>query len=118
MKKFPIFLILFLTVLVSCSQNCDTIPNSFTSYSKAINIVKRSSFSIEDTVRTSKSSWIKNASFYSCDGKIGFLIITTKKEKYIFQNVPFYVWKNFKKADSFGIFYNQNIRGKYPLNIN
>lgn len=118
MKKKILLFILSLTFLVSCSQNCDSIPSSFSSYSKAISIVKSSSFSIEDSIKTTKSSWIRSASFYSCNDKTGFLIITTKKGGYIFQNVPFHVWKNFKKTSSFGTYYSQNIRGKYLLNLN
>jgi hypothetical protein len=99
------------------AQNCKTIPNSFNSYEQAVKAISNSTFSFTDKVNTSSSSWIRSATFKSCDGKTGFLIIGTDSNPYIHQNVPLSLWQSFKKASSFGSFYTKNLRGRYKLII-
>jgi hypothetical protein len=109
--------ILFL-IIVSCSGNCDSISKKFNSYDEAISLVRSTNFSVEEKVNTD-SSWIDSIEYYSCDEVSGYLILNTKKGgSYIHENVPIEVWNEFKNADSFGRFYNKNIKGNYYLNIN
>lgn len=96
-------------------QDCNKIPSTFSSYEKAKTFVKTSVFKIKETIDTSKSSWIRGAAFYSCDGQKGFLIIKTDKKDYIHQNVPIEIWREFKSATSFGSYYSNYIRGNYKL---
>lgn len=99
-------------------QSCKDLPKSFNSYSELKHKIKNSIFKIEDKVNCSRSSWISKASFHSCDGETGFFILATKNGKdYIHQDMPLKVWKQFKAADSFGSYYNRNIREKYQLKI-
>ena len=117
-SKIILTIVVFLFVLYSCrSQDCNQLPSSFKSYKEAVNKVKSSNFIIEEDLNTSKSSWIRGASYYSCDKVKGYLIIETDSREYIHQNVPIEVWKRFKKATSFGRFYNTNIKGNYRLEI-
>lgn len=111
--------LLIVLLIVSCSKkNCSNINSNFSSYNNAIEVVQNSSFAIEEKVDTD-SSWIDSIEYYSCDEVSGYLIVNTKKGKsYIHKNVPIQVWNEFKNADSFGMFYNQNIKGNYYLNIN
>ena len=105
-------------VFLSCSGNCNSISKKFSSYDEAISIVRSADFSIEEKVDTD-SSWIDSIEYYSCDGVKGFLIVNTKSgASYIHENMPKEVWNEFKNADSFGRFYNQNIKGNYYLEIN
>lgn len=116
MKK-TIF-ILILISLFSCnskSGNCSDLPPSFSSYNDAISSVESVDFKIEDEADTSKSSWIRSADFYSCDGDSGYLIISTDDHEYIHENLPVSVWEDFKNADSFGKFYNANIKNNYQM---
>ena len=114
--KLLISIIAFL--IISCSVNCDSLNKKFSSYNEAITLVRNTSFKIEEKVNTD-SSWIDSIEYYSCDELTGYLIVNTKKGKsYIHKNVPFQVWNEFKNADSFGRFYNQNIKGNYYLEIN
>ncbi len=110
---------IFFLFIVSCSKiDCSDINSNFTSYKNAIEVVQNTSFQIEEKVNTD-SSWIDSIEYYSCDEASGYLIINTKKGRsYIHENVPIQVWNEFKKADSFGRFYNQNIKGNYYLEIN
>ena len=105
-------------IAISCnSYNCDTLPKTFNSYEQALSIVKSSSFKYKDMVDTKKSTWIREASYYSCDEKTGFFIFLTDSKEYIHQNVPIEIWIEFKNADSYGKCYDLKIKGKYRLKI-
>lgn len=115
MKKIITFLIFI--IIASCGTNCEEIPNSFSNYNQAQNVVLSSNFKFTDKADVSNSSWITSAKYLSCDKATGFFIITTGNRTYIHQNLPLEVWEQFKKADSKGKFYNQNIKGKYQLEL-
>jgi hypothetical protein len=108
----------FLISFYSCnlySQGCKELPTNFSSYSEAVKKVKNADFLIKESINTSKSSWIRGLSYYSCDGKNGFLIMKTDKKEYIHENVPFQIWTDLKKASSFGSSYNEKVRYIYRL---
>lgn len=112
-----ITILLFSILFPSFYNDCEKIPASFNSYSSAINIVNNTQFKIEESIRTYKSSWIVKASYYSCDEVKGFFILETKDEEYIHQDVPVKVWKEFKNAESYGKYYNANIKENYNLKL-
>lgn len=100
------------------AQNCKDIPSSFASYTQAEKTIRRTEFVYVDQISIPESSWIKGATYYSCDGKIGFFLIKTDKGKsYLFQGMSIAVWRDFKAAKSHGVFYNEKIRNKYRLNL-
>jgi hypothetical protein len=114
MKKLKYIFILFLSL--SCkSQNCETLNENFSSYEVALKSIKATNFNVSEKLNTSKSIWIKGAEYYSCDEKQGYLLILTAKKTYIHSNVPIETWYDFKKAESFGRFYNSRIKGRYQL---
>lgn len=118
MKKLIqyLFVIGVLLTLISCNTiSCNELPTTFNNYEQALSEIKTTDFPFEDSVDTSRSSFIKSASFYSCDSKVGYLIIGIRNTEYIYQNVPISVWEEFKEAESFGRFYNENIKGNYQL---
>ena len=82
-KLFFTFILSQSLFFISCSQktSCDQLSNHFTTYDKAVVEIKSAHFKIEESVNTSKSSWIKNASYYSCDGQQGFFILETSKKE-------------------------------------
>ena len=113
-----LFILLLSVSLYSCSaQDCKNIPTIFSSYQQAKTLIRKSKFVFVDKVNTDKSSWVRSAKFYSCDGKTGFFIIVTDKQEYTHESLPVETWNNFKLANSFGQFYNQNIKNRYQLNI-
>lgn len=121
MYKFLITLSVCLVLILSaCSQktNCEQLPTKFSSYKEASNKIKEANFKLFDKVNTLKSSWINGASYYSCDGTIGYFILLAKGKEYIHKGVPKSVWIAFKNSESFGSYYNKNIRDKYILYIN
>ena len=120
MKKLIqyLFLIGILLTLISCNNlSCNELPTPFNNYEQALSEIKTTEFSFEDSLDTSRSSFIESASFYSCDSKVGYLIIGIRNTEYIYQNVPISVWEEFKEADSFGSFYNSNIKDNWRLGV-
>ena len=99
----------------SSSLTCNEIPKTFTSYNEAIQQVRSKRYKIQESVNTNKSSWIRGAEFYSCDGSVGYFILGTDKRDYIHERLPLSVWQSFREADSFGEFYNTHIRGRYRM---
>jgi len=116
-KLLKIYILFFsFAFTISCNgQNCNEINTEFDSYQSALEIIKSSEFKISDKCDTSKSSWIYNAEYFSCDEENGFLLLTTKTKTYIHKNVPIKIWNEFKKAESFGSFYSGNIKNRYQL---
>ena len=111
-----IFICFLVFAFFSCSgQPCEKLQQKFSTYSEALSKIERANFSFSDNVNTSKSSWIKNARFYSCNNLDGYFILETSKKNYIFQGLPIEVWEDFKNAESFGSYYNTFIRGRYKL---
>lgn len=112
------FIFSILAIGISCGdKDCSLLNESFDDYENALQAIKSSDFKFSDDCDTSKSSWIYDAEFYSCDGKTGYLIIETKSKKYIHSGVPIGTWNEFKNADSFGKYYNRNLKGRYRLTL-
>ncbi len=117
MKKTLCFVLLLL-VFTSCNnQNCtDTNNKKFSSYSEAKQYLQTFDFQLGEEEYLQRSSWIKKANYYSCDGLVGYFTYETKNGKnYIYRNVPMKVWQGFKNANSPGSFYNANIKGRFVL---
>ncbi len=120
MTKFFKVTILSISILLSNScgrQDCNNLDKTYDSFESAKKIIKSSDFKYSDNCDTSKSSWIYDSEYLSCDGKTGFLIIETKSRTYIHQQVPIEIWNEFKKAKSFGKFYNRNLKGRFRLTL-
>ena len=115
MRNF-IFYILICIFLIACEKDdCNKLQTNFSSYDEALDKIKGTKFNLMEKVNTSTSSWVRGASFYSCDEKLGYFIIKTDKGNYIYKNLPLSVWNGFKNASSFGSYYDSNIKHKYHL---
>jgi hypothetical protein len=102
----------------ACFQtNCEQLPKSYDSYDEALSLIRAAKFQYEDKANTSKSSWIRGAEYYSCDGKTGYFILITDSKEYIHAGMPLDVWEGFKNAESFGKYYNDYIKHKYLLSL-
>jgi hypothetical protein len=97
------------------SNSCQLLPTSFSSYEEALARVRGASFRIQEEQSTEKSSWVRGAEYYSCDGLTGYFILTTDRGSFIHQGVPSAVWEDFKQASSYGAYYNRNIKGRYRM---
>lgn len=109
-------LLLITLFVISCQgQDCKLLKEEFTTYSEALKTISNTSFDFKDSTDTSSSSWIKDANYFSCDTQYGYLVLKTSSKKYIFKRVPLQIWNEFKKANSFGKYYNQKIRNQYQF---
>lgn len=106
--------ILLFTFLSCTGQNCNTLPEKFTSYGQAKELVKKAEFGLKESADASDSKWILSITYYSCDKKTGFVIFYIKPGKeYIYQAVPIELWEQWKKSPSKGNFYSKHIKGRY-----
>ena len=109
----------FAFIFSSCHSQtaCADLPEHFSSYSEAVESVQGAEWDVNESVNTSKSSWIRSANYYSCDGVTGYFIFTTDDHTYIHAGMPIEVWNGFKEADSFGTYYNEYIKGNYQIEL-
>jgi len=108
-----------LVLLSSCSYlDCDQLPHSFSSYNDAVKAIKEAHFKIHENISTPKSSWVIGASYYSCDGELGFFILLTDRKEYLHSNVPVNIWNEFKNSNSFGSYYVNNIKHRFQFHLN
>lgn len=118
MKKIFIQIILILLVL-QCKKNAP-IPNEFRSYSEAQYIVQSADLSIQEEAETdgkSKNNWIREAKYFANDRNRGYLIINMKGKDYIFDELPYSVWEQFKNSEDLGKAYHRLIKGRYNLKL-
>ncbi len=102
---------------VKNTYSCKDLSTQFQTYEEALLRIKQSNFQIKDAVITSKSSWIRGASYYSCDGQTGYFVILTDQNNFLFQNMPITIWEGFKDTNSFGEYYNAYIRDRYLMYV-
>lgn len=115
MKSYLLYLILLISI-GSKAQNCNKLPQAFSSYAQAMLLVKSSTFQIKESANTSGSSWMTSAKYYSCDGYSGYFIYTTNRGyEYIHKGVPINVWRGLKNASSKGSYYDDYLKGNYQL---
>ena len=120
MKYATYLLIAFISLIsISCNaqDDCSDMKESFATYEQAREKIEKTNFYFQDTCNTSKSSWILEAQYYSCDNQRGYFSIRTKRKTYIHKNLPKALWIDFKHAESFGKFYSAKIKGNYQLII-
>ena len=106
-------------LLLGCRKS-PQIPNEFRSYQEAQYIVQSANLSIQEEAETdgrSKNNWIREAKYFAKDKNSGYLIINMKGQDYIFDELPYSVWEEFKNADDLGKAYHQMIKGKYNLKL-
>ncbi len=105
-----------LFIMGSCNSiDCSRLPQDFSTYGEAKKAIHTAHFNFVDEANTSKSSWIRSASYYSCDSKTGYFEFKTDKNSYIHTDMPIEVWNGFKDAMSFGNYYNSHIKHQYQL---
>jgi len=89
----------------------------FSSYEEAQTWVITNPNFTKDTVDTTKSSWIREAEYYTDGSYSGYLILNMRGKEYIWEGVPLNVWEGIKQADSFGKYYHKHIKGRFILEL-
>lgn len=120
MQRVTIFFIyLIISFSTSCKSNldCEGISSGFISYEQAESLIREATYSFKDT-NYPNSDWIEKLEFFSCDGSVGYLILSTKKGKsYLYQNIPIDVWEELEKADSKGKVYHKRIKSNNDFQL-
>lgn len=115
MRILIINILCCLAITTYGQTDCNKLQANFKSYNEAVSKINSTKFIFTESVNTSKSSWVRGASYFSCDKVFGYFIIKTDKHNYIYKDLPISVWNNFKNASSFGSFYDRNIKNRYQL---
>ncbi|WP_377981306.1 KTSC domain-containing protein [Aquirufa esocilacus] len=118
MKILILNLLYFISISSLGQQDCNKLQSNFNNFNEALSKIKSTKFIFTEKINTSKSSWIRSASYFSCDNKNGYFIIRTDKQIYIHKDLPIRVWNNFKNTNSYGSFYNLKIKNRYQLSVN
>ncbi len=67
MRNFTFYLLFCVSVTVCGQKDCNKLKANSSSYSEAMSKIKCTKFTLTDNVNTSNSSWVRGASYYSCD---------------------------------------------------
>jgi hypothetical protein len=104
---------------LSCKgKRCSKIPEYFNSTDNSIQVIKESNFRTVDSVKIFDDDWMAAATFYSCNGKIGYLIFRFKQgDEKLNPKVPFSLWKGFKESPDKRNYYENEIRKKFLVPI-
>ncbi len=115
MKTLPFFIALIFVGLYLSEQkiNCSNMPEDWITETEAIFCIENTAFKSKESIIAKESSWFKSAQYYSCDGKIGHLIIKRHKNSVVHKNVPLSIWQGMKVAKSIQKFYDNFIRNRY-----
>lgn len=111
-------LLLFLIIYSGCKRtNCDKVPDHFKSYQDAIETIKKYTYKLMDSLKTKDSANQElSAGFYSCDGKMGYLVYApspyNEYDQHIYENVPAELWDSLKNAKDKNLFHQKKIIGK------
>ena len=114
--RFLFFLFLLFTVFGASAQiPCENLPMHFSSKEEAIQAVIQAKFPFNEQYNSAKSSWIRAASYLSCDQKTGYFIFSTVDQVYIHKGLPLALWNGFKNASDPGKYYKKYIKNKFRL---
>jgi len=97
--------------------NCDKISSEFNSLDEAKKILDSATFSFSQEFKTTKSSGVIAANFYTCDNEKGYLWIRVNGKEYIYKDVTHFKWKELIETNDLDGYYEENIKGKFPSAI-
>jgi hypothetical protein len=82
MKAVLIFFLLIIVniSLLACPDNCVVSSTSWKSEKEAIDGLEKADFLFSESFNNESESWLLSASFYSCNGQNGYLIIHSQKK--------------------------------------
>jgi hypothetical protein len=88
MRNYIFYILIFISPSACGQTDCNKLKANFSSYNEAISKIKSTKFTLTDNVNTSNISWVRGASYYSCDKIFGYFIIKTDKRNYIYKDLP------------------------------
>lgn len=75
------------------STTCDSLKMHEISMDQCIEQIRKSNFRFDQTFRLTRKQGLQQGEFYSCDGKVGFLIIRFDGEEQLYQDVEKPNWE-------------------------
>jgi len=103
---------LILGLLFVCS--CTRMPEKFRSKNEALKFIETERLS-QEVADTSKSSWLRSASYYYNKSGSGYGVFQIRDRRYIHAKLPRKIWDEIKSAQSLGRYYNEHIKGRYEV---
>ena len=118
LRKFLLFLLcLCLFVLPGCTRTDTRVPTEqntkYVEVKYRDTLVNLSNPKFE-YLNTDKSSFVGGAWY---DQNNQYMLIRLRDTYYHYCGLPENVWNNFKRAESFGEYYNQNIKGNFDCRL-
>ncbi|MFA0964127.1 hypothetical protein AB9P05_20125 [Roseivirga sp. BDSF3-8] len=89
---------------------CNNVPRDLGNRVQAIQTLQDTEFTFEQSLETLQVFGVKKATYYSCDGNLGYLVVNTYRRNYLYENVPRELWENFKNAYSIDGFFTKNLK--------
>lgn len=106
-----------LFMLPSCASyhSCHSFPKAFKTIEEAeIRLNAAECESLYDSASFSHGN-LRHAAFYTCDKKMGYLILKWPNKKELYRNIPLQYWKNMRHSKSFESYFKQNVQFRFPL---
>lgn len=97
------------------STNCDSLNLNAIFIDEAISIIEQTTFRYQQQFKISRTYGVMNARFYSCDGKLGYLIMNVDKKDFIYFDIPEPVWTDFISSADINGYYDDEIKGNYEV---
>lgn len=75
--------------------NCDSLNIEDKSVDKSIAIIRHTKFRFNQSFQLRSKQGLQSGEYYSCDNKIGFLIIKYEGKEFLYQRVGKKTWEDF-----------------------
>jgi hypothetical protein len=95
------------------NTNCDSLKLAELPFQEVISTLENTSFRFDQGFRISRISGVRAAHYYSCNGIVGYLILTIGQEKKVFIDVPKSLWNEFITTSDLDGFYEKNIKSEF-----
>lgn len=118
MKTFlPILFLILLFSGISCTAThpCHYFPKAFKTVEEAEHRLNTPECeALVDSV-SFRQGQLRHAAFYSCDKKMGYLLLRFSDRKQVYRNIPQQYWRNMRKAKSFESYFRLNVEHRFPV---
>jgi hypothetical protein len=97
------------------NTSCDSLMLNSLTKEEAVKAIENTVFRFDQKFRISRTSGVRAGHFYSCDGMMGYLILTVNQKKIIYLEVPKTVWDEFISNPDLDGYYTGNIQNNYQV---
>ena len=94
---------------------CDSLVVHDNDFAGNLEKITHTTWRYTQSMHLNRPFGFRNADFYSCDVKAGYLVIQIDDKKYIYQKVPVSLWEEFTKTTDPDTFIKEKIENKFAL---